>query len=48
MIKVKTKKIANSFKYDFQGFISSFKTERNMKILGLIIFVPWIIMPAKW
>lgn len=31
-IKVKTKRIVNSFKYAFQGFISSFKTERNMKI----------------
>lgn len=31
-IKVKTKKLANSFKYAMQGFISSFQTERNMKI----------------
>lgn len=28
----KTKKILNSFKYAFQGIITSFKTERNMKI----------------
>ena len=26
------KKIINSFKYAVQGFVSSFKTERNMKI----------------
>lgn len=31
-LKVKTKKILNSFKYALQGFITSFKTERNMKI----------------
>lgn len=31
-IKVKTKKLINSFKYAFEGLISSFKTERNMKI----------------
>lgn len=31
-IRVKTKKLINSFKYAFQGFISSFKAERNMKI----------------
>lgn len=32
MIKVKTKKLTNSFKYAFQGFMTSFKKERNMKI----------------
>lgn len=31
-LKVKSKKIANSFKYAGQGLYSSFKTERNMKI----------------
>ena len=31
-IKVKTKKIINSFKYAFNGIKISFKTERNMKI----------------
>lgn len=31
-LKVKSKKLVNSFKYAFQGFVSSFKTERNMKI----------------
>lgn len=39
IIKVKTKKIANSFKYAFQGFISSLKTERNMKIHILIMLL---------
>ena len=28
----KTKKLINSFKYAIEGIISSFKTERNMKI----------------
>ncbi|MFR8103518.1 MAG: diacylglycerol kinase family protein [Clostridia bacterium] len=32
IIKVKTKKIVNSFKYAFEGFLSAFQTERNMKI----------------
>ncbi len=32
IIKVKTKKLTNSFKYAFEGLFSSFKTERNMKI----------------
>lgn len=31
-IKVESKKIANSFKYAIEGFKTSFKTERNMKI----------------
>lgn len=31
-LKVKTKKLINSFKYAGEGFINSFKTERNMKI----------------
>lgn len=30
--KKECKKIINSFKYAIEGFISSFKTERNMKI----------------
>ena len=30
--KRECKKIINSFKYAIEGFISSFKTERNMKI----------------
>ncbi len=31
-IKVKTKKIANSFKYAMEGIFSALKCERNMKI----------------
>lgn len=47
MIKVKTKKIANSFKYAFQGFVSSFKTERNMKIhifIMLLVIIAGIVL----
>ncbi len=36
MIK-KTKKLINSFKYAFQGIITSFKAERNMKIHILVM-----------
>lgn len=38
-IKVKSKKIANSFKYAVEGFTSSFKTERNMKIHIIIMML---------
>lgn len=39
-IKVKSKKIINSFKYAIQGFVASFKTERNMKIhIAIMILV---------
>ncbi len=39
-IKVKTKKLTNSFKYAFQGFFTSFKAERNMKIhIAIMILV---------
>ncbi len=39
--KQECKKIINSFKYAIEGFISSFKTERNMKIhiLATIIVI---------
>lgn len=39
--KQEYKKLVNSFKYAIEGFISSFKTERNMKIhvLAMIIVV---------
>ena len=39
--KQECKKIINSFKYAIEGFISSFKTERNMKIhvLAMILVV---------
>lgn len=30
MLQVKSKKLANSFKYAGQGFYSSFKTERKL------------------
>lgn len=40
-LKVKTKKLINSFKYAIEGIIASFKTERNMKlhILAMIIVI---------
>ena len=38
-IKVKTKKLINSFKYAIQGLIVSFKKERNMKIHILIMIL---------
>ena len=39
--KQEYKKLINSFKYEIEGFISSFKTERNMKIhvLAMLIVV---------
>ncbi len=40
MNKKKTKKLLNSFKYAGQGIVSSFKSERNMKIhISIMIFV---------
>lgn len=54
IIKVKTKRIINSFKYAVEGFISSFKTERNMKfhifIMVLVILAGIIlkITKAEW
>ena len=39
-LKVKSKKLYNSFKYAFQGIIRSFKKERNMKIhISIMILV---------
>lgn len=35
--KKECKKIINSFKYAIEGFVSSFKTERNMKIHVLVM-----------
>ena len=39
--KQECKKLINSFKYAIEGFISSFKTERNMKIhiLAMILVI---------
>ena len=39
--KQEYKKLINSFKYAIEGFVSSFKTERNMKIhvLAMIIVI---------
>ena len=39
MLKVKTKKLANGFKYAGRGIISSLKTERNMKIHFIIMLL---------
>ena len=38
-MKDKTKKLINSFKYAGEGIVSSFKTERNMKIHIFIMLV---------
>ena len=37
--KQECKKLINSFKYAIEGFISSFKTERNMKIHVLMMIL---------
>ena len=39
IVKVKTKKLANSFKYAFEGFITSFRTERILKLHILMMLV---------
>lgn len=39
IVKVESKKLVNSFKYAGKGFISSFKSERNMKIHIIIMFL---------
>lgn len=47
MIKVKSKKIINSFKYAFEGLISALKTERNMKfhiIIMLLVIIAGILL----
>ncbi len=46
-IEAKSKKIINSFKYAIQGIISSFKTERNMKIhifIMVLVIIAGIIL----
>lgn len=53
-LKVKTKKILNSFKYAIQGFFTSFRKERNMKIhvfimICVIILGIWLkISQIEW
>ena len=42
-LKVKTKKLINSFKYAIQGFLMSFRKERNMKI-HIFIMIAVIIL----
>lgn len=42
-IKAKSKKIINSFKYAIQGILTSFKTERNMKIHTCIMILVIIV-----
>ena len=37
--EIKSKKLMNSFKYAIQGILSSFKTERNMKIHVFIMIL---------
>lgn len=46
MNNVEVKKLINSFKYAIQGIISSFKTERNMKIhvFIMILVIIWGIL----
>ena len=39
ILRVKSKKIVNSFKYAGEGIVSSLKTERNMKIHVIIMFL---------
>ena len=54
MMKVKIKKITNSFKYAGEGLYSSFKTERNMKfhimimILVIIAGILLKISKSEW
>ena len=46
----KTKKLINSFKYAFTGIITSFKTERNMKIhvfIMLLVIIVGIVLKVS-
>ena len=53
-LRVKTKKLINSFKYAIQGFLMSFRKERNMKIHFFIMIAVIIlgfllkISKAEW
>ena len=43
----KSKKLINSFKYAIEGFVSSFKTERNMKIhifVMILVIIAGVIL----
>ena len=43
----KSKKLINSFKYAIQGILSSFKTERNMKIhifIMILVIIAGVIL----
>lgn len=42
-LRVKTKKLINSFKYAIQGFLMSFRKERNMKIHFFIMIAVIIL-----
>lgn len=45
--KQEYKKLINSFKYAIEGFISSFKTERNMKIhilMAILVIIAGIVV----
>ena len=52
--KQEYKKMINSFKYAIQGFFSAFKTEKNMKIHTLAMFIVivlgiWLkLNPIQW
>ena len=52
--KQECKKLINSFKYAIEGFVSSFKTERNMKIhvLAMVVIVAlgfyFKLNPIEW
>lgn len=45
-LKVKTKKLANSFKYAIQGMFQAFRTEQNMKIHFIIMII--VIILGFW
>ncbi|MBR3249499.1 MAG: diacylglycerol kinase family protein [Clostridia bacterium] len=45
-MKVKTKKLVNSFKYAIAGIITSFRKERNMKIHFFIMLI--VIIAGIW
>lgn len=53
-LRVKTKKLINSFKYAIQGFLMSFRKERNMKIHFFIMIAVIVlglllkISKAEW